>query len=112
MTGPALAIPQGRPEARFRPRNRKLDEQARAGSLNSRRLRGVITIWQRHVSTAVEPNDPVLGPWHAFAALPQVQFAAKAAELHRKLTGPKDPKAAPIHPLVAKVVLGQSAARA
>ena len=50
-------------------------------------------------------KDPVLGPWRAFAALPADQFTAKAAELHRGLTAPKDPKAAPVHALVAKVVL-------
>ncbi len=33
------------------------------------------------------------------------EFTAKAAELHRELSSPKDPKAAPVHPLVAKVVL-------
>ena len=89
----------------FDPRTRKLDEQARAGGLNSRRLRGVISIWKSHVA-AVDPKDPVLGPWRAFAALPASQFAAKAAELHRNLTAPKDPKAAPpVHALINRVVL-------
>jgi hypothetical protein len=88
----------------FDPRNRKLDEQALAAKLNTRRLRGVISIWRRHIS-AVDVKDPVLGPWRAFAALPADQFKAKAAELHRDLTAPKDPKAAPVHALVAKVVL-------
>ena len=77
----------------FDPRSRKLDELARAGDLNSRRLRGVISMWRRHVS-AVDAKDPVFGPWRAFAALPAGQFKAKAAELHRELTAPKDPKAA------------------
>jgi hypothetical protein len=88
----------------FDPRSRKLDEQARAGGLNSRRLRGVMTIWRRHVS-GVDLKDPVLGPWRAFAALPADQFKGKAAELHRDLKTPKDPKTAPVHPLVTKVVL-------
>jgi Protein of unknown function (DUF1553)/Protein of unknown function (DUF1549)/Planctomycete cytochrome C len=88
----------------FDARSRKLEEQARAAGLNSRRLRGVMSMWRRHVS-GVNPKDPVFGPWRAFAALPSSEFAGKAAELHRELVAPKDPKAAPVHPLVAKVVL-------
>ena len=87
----------------FDPRSRKLDEQARAGGLNSRRLRAVISIWRKHVS-AVDPKDPVLGPWRLFAALPADQFKAKAAELQRAFSTAKG-AAAPVHPLVAKVVL-------
>src|SRR6202008_2182980 len=50
--------------------------------------------------------DPVLGVWRAFTALPQKEFAAKAKDLHRDLTEPKDPTAPPIHPVVARAVLG------
>ncbi len=53
----------------FDARSRKLEEQARAAGLNSRRLRGVMAMWRRHV-TGVNPKDPVFGPWRAFAALP------------------------------------------
>ena len=48
----------------------------------------------------------MLGVWRSFAALPQNEFAARAKDLHRDLTKPKDPKAAPIHPLVVRAVLG------
>jgi hypothetical protein len=87
----------------FDPRSRKLDEQARAGGLNSRRLRGVMSIWRRHVS-AVDPKDPVFGPWRSFASLPADQFKAKGADLQRTLSSAKG-AAATVHPLVARVVL-------
>ena len=63
----------------------------------------MMSIWRRHVS-AVDPKDPVLGPWRAFAALTCGQFKAKAAELQRSLLTAKG-RAQPVHPLVAKVVL-------
>ena len=61
-------------------------------------------MWRRYVSE-VDTKDPVLGPWRSFAALPADQFKVKAAELQQTLIATKDPKAAPVHPLVAKVVL-------
>ena len=88
----------------FDSRSRRIDETAAAAKLNSRRLRGMMAIWRRHVS-GVDAKDPVLGPWRAFAALPAKEFKAKASDLQRDLTSPKDPKASPLHPLVAKVVL-------
>jgi len=90
----------------FEPRNSRIEERAVAGGLNSRRLRGVITIWKRHLESAARAHDPVLGPWHAFAALPRDKFAARAANLERDLLTPKQPKASPVHPLVAQAVLG------
>ncbi len=86
-------------------RSRRLDERALADKLNARRLRGVMTLWRRHLDATARAHDPVLAPWHAFAALPREGFAAKAAEVQRSLATPKDAKAAPIHPLVARVVL-------
>ena len=88
----------------FDARSRKLEEQAARRRAEFKALRGVMSMWRRHV-TGVNPKDPVFGPWRAFAALPAGEFAAKAAQLHRELSSPKDPKAAPVHPLVAKVVL-------
>jgi hypothetical protein len=87
----------------FDPRSRKLDDQARAGSLNTRRLRAVISIWRRHLM-GVDPKDAVFGPWRSFASLPADQFKAKAAELQRTLLTAKNAAAA-VHPLVAKAVL-------
>src|SRR5262249_50594284 len=43
---------------------------------------------------------PVFAPWHAYAALPQKEFASRAAEVTARLTcGPVDPKQ-PLNPLV------------
>ena len=81
-----------------------LEERALAGKLNSRRLRGVMTLWKRRI-TATGPPDPVLGPWRAFAAVPAANFSAAAVAVHRDLTAHEDPKAPAIHPLVAKAVL-------
>ena len=69
-------------------------------------------LWQRHLEATAKANDPVLAPWHAFAALPREGFAAKAAEVQRSCWPPtqKDPKAAPVHPLVARVVLATAPA--
>jgi len=94
----------------FDPRNRQLEERALAEKLNSRRLRSVITIWTRHLDAARKAHDPVLAPWNAFAALPTDQFAARAAAVQHNLAISKDPKALPIHPLVARSVLGDAPA--
>jgi cytochrome c553 len=87
-------------------RSRRLDERARVDKLNARRLRGLIGLWKRAMETTPTTADRVLGPWRSFAALPQSEFAPRAKNLHRDLTKPKDPKAAPIHPLVVRAVLG------
>jgi hypothetical protein len=90
----------------FDARTRKVEERALAMKLNSRRLRSVIGMWKRHLEGIQKTHDPVFGPWIAFAALPKDQFAAKATEAQRGLKSPSDPKAAAIHSLVAKSVLG------
>jgi len=90
----------------FEGRSSRLEERALAAGLNSRRLRGVISIWKRRREATSQAQDPVLGPWHAFAALPRDRFAAQAAGLERDLLTPKQPKASPVHPLVARAVLG------
>ena len=87
-------------------RNRRLDERAGADKLNARRLRTLIGLWKGAFAAVLKEADPVLGPWRVFAALPQNEFAARAKDLQRDLTQPKDPKAAPVHPLVARAVLG------
>ena len=51
--------------------------------------------------------DPVLGPWRAFAALPASEFAARAEGSAPRPDGPaRCRKPAPMHPLVARAVLG------
>src|SRR5438045_9301372 len=52
-------------------------------------------------------HDPVLAPWHAFAALPRQGFAVRAWEVRGGLAR-KDVNAATVHPLVARCVLGTS----
>ncbi len=79
-------------DLRFEARSRKLQERALADGLNSRRLRGVIGIWKRRLEATAKTNDPLLGPWNAFAALPREGFAAKAEDVRRKLAA-SDPKA-------------------
>jgi len=90
----------------FDGRSSRLEERSLAAGLNSRRLRGVISFWKRRLKATSQAHDPVLGPWHAFAALPRDTFATKAADLERDLLTPKQPKASPVHPLVAQAVLG------
>ena len=93
-------------ELRFNTRGRRGDNRALPNNLNARRLRGVMTIWRQHLEATAKGHDPVLAPWNAFAALPRDGFAVKAKDIHRNLTAQRDPKAAPIHPMVARVVLG------
>jgi hypothetical protein len=97
-------------ELGFDPGNPKLEERGLAGKLNTRRLRALITIWKRHLESTSKAQDPIVGPWNAFAGLPNDQFAAKASEIQRRLTGTPDPKARPIHPLVARTVLSTAPA--
>jgi hypothetical protein len=86
-----------------------LEESALAAKLGAQRLRGAMELWRRHLQAEAVANDPVLGPWHAFAALPPETFAAKAAGVRLALL-PADPtggaKAPAVDPLVARAVLG------
>jgi cytochrome c553 len=94
-------------------RNAKVDERALADKLDARRLRGVMTLWRRHLEATATTNDPVLAPWHAFAALPRERFAAQAEGVRRRLLSADlktDPKAKPVHPLVARTVLATAPA--
>ncbi|HZW35100.1 MAG TPA: PSD1 and planctomycete cytochrome C domain-containing protein [Isosphaeraceae bacterium] len=87
----------------FDPRNPRLEERALASQLNSRRLRGVIMTWKRHLEATRGKFDPVLTPWHVFSDLPRDGFAAKAAaaiDEHPRLAG-----GMAFHPLVARTVL-------
>ena len=88
----------------FDSRSRRLDETSGCWQTEHAAPAGYDVDVAAHIS-GVDLKDPVLGPWRAFAALPAEQFAAKAPDVQRKLTASKDPKAPPVHPLVAKVVL-------
>src|SRR5262249_3091520 len=69
---------------------------ADTGDLNPRMLQRWVTYLQR---TQKAPH-PVWAPWHAFAALPEMPFAEKAATISEPLAIP-DPTQ-PINPLVAR----------
>ncbi len=92
----------------FDPAHANLEERGLAGKLNTRRLRSMITVWRRYLDASSKACDPVAGPWNAFASLPKDQFAARAAEVHRKLTAATNGKTPAIHPLVARMVLGSA----
>jgi hypothetical protein len=90
-------------ELSFNPDHPKQQERALADKLNARRLRTITILWARAV-TAASPDDPILGPWRTFAAVPVAEFPKKAAEVQRNLADPKRP--ARIDPLVTQLVLG------
>jgi hypothetical protein len=57
--------------------------------------------WQVYLERTRKTHHPVLAPWHAFAALPEKDFAALATALCVRLAAWSDP-ARPINPLVVK----------
>jgi mono/diheme cytochrome c family protein len=65
----------------FNPQNPKLDERARADKLGPARLRRAIGLWKSYLESPAGKADPVFSAWHALAALPAPDFAAKAASL-------------------------------
>ena len=89
----------------FDPRSRKLEEQARAGGLNS------TTSARRDVDLAaaclgVEPERPGLRPVAGVRrACRPMSSTPRRPSFIESSHSPKDPKAATVHPLVAKVVL-------
>jgi len=73
------------------PKGPKVEERARAEKLVLNRLRFVAGHWKRRLDAARSSHDPVLAPWVAFAAIPEAEFAARAAEVARSFPadGPK-----------------------
>jgi hypothetical protein len=69
---------------------------ADGGDLNPRMLQR----WQSYLRRTRTTHHPVWVPWHAFADLPEKDFAARASELSARLAQP-DP-AHPVNPVVAK----------
>ncbi len=96
-------------ELQFDPENSKLEECGLAAKLNTRRLRSVITLWKRHLEATIKVNDPVSVPGMPLPVCPKDQFAARASELQRKLTGPNDAKATASPPAGRQVRARQSA---
>jgi len=88
------------------PRDGALDARARAAGLDVRRLRTFTGLWRRKLESA-SADDPILGPWRAFAEVPAKDFHTKSATLTavlREKGKGKDGKPR-VHPLVARFVL-------
>jgi hypothetical protein len=71
--------------------------------------RFVLGRWRNYLAGTVKSFHPVLGPWHAFAAIPEAQFAEKAADLARTIAAGSD-MARRVNPLVARAFEGESPA--
>ena len=84
----------------FDPKHPQLDPTARAHGVSPERLRFVAGRAGKLLARAGAPGDPITGPWARFAALPEADFAARAAEVARDLADHPDP-AHPVDPAVA-----------
>jgi hypothetical protein len=58
-----------------------------------------VRVWQEYLHRAALRHDPVFVPWHAYAALPEHEFAARSADVTKALA---EQLLGPIHPVVAK----------
>ncbi|MBV9123639.1 MAG: DUF1553 domain-containing protein, partial [Planctomycetes bacterium] len=63
--------------------------------------------WQRYLEGTRAGFHPVFGPWHAFAALPAKEFAARAKDLATQFAANADPGKR-INPVVARAFAGQA----
>ncbi|MDR3636613.1 MAG: DUF1549 and DUF1553 domain-containing protein [Isosphaeraceae bacterium] len=88
-------------ELGFNGKNPKFDERAKADGLPPGRLRYFMERWQARLAATARSHDPILSPWHAFAALAADTFPAKAAEVSKTLAEPADAKPKP-NPIVAQ----------
>jgi hypothetical protein len=66
---------------------------------------GIGSVWRTYLA-GLKGKSPVFGPWLAFAALKDDEFAAQAPALAEKFRANAD-SAAPVHPLVAKLFEGE-----
>jgi hypothetical protein len=71
------------------------------GDLNPRTVRR----WRDYLAKTAQNHDPVLAPWHAFAALPQKEFAAKAPAVAAQVAANAEPQRR-LNPLVAAAFAG------
>ncbi len=67
--------------------------------------RPTIKRWQMFLAETAKGHNPVMGPWHAFAALPQKDFAARAPAVAARIAANADPKR-PISNPVARAFAG------
>ena len=84
----------------FNPRGGNLDERSRTEKLAPGRLRGWMRRWSDQLAATRNTADPVFAPWHAFAAIPAKDFAAKAAEIAARLAE-HEPK---VHPILGRTL--------
>jgi hypothetical protein len=63
--------------------------------------------WSDYLAKSVKADDAIWGPWAAFAALKEGEFAAKAPEMAKSFAANADKK---LNPLVAKVFEGKAPA--
>jgi hypothetical protein len=61
--------------------------------------------WQGYLQITRAKHDPIFAPWHAFAALPEKEFAAKAKDLAQAIAANADAKK-PVNPVVARAFAG------
>ncbi len=83
----------------FDPKNPKLDEVARAHGVEPDRLKLAARRVGKLLAKTGDPLDPITGPWVRFAAIPEAEFAAKAAEIIQNLVDHPDP-GHPVEPAV------------
>jgi hypothetical protein len=88
-------------DARSLTDRRQLQELARSRELSPFVLRR----WREYLDDTRNEHHPVFAPWHAFAALPAAEFAARAKELAAKVAEGADPKTR-VNPLVAQLFAG------
>lgn len=48
--------------------------------------------WKTFLDETAKSHHPIFAPWHAFAALPEQEFAARAAELAQRFAANADPQ--------------------
>ena len=60
----------------------------------------LVTRWRDHLKTLSANPHPVLGPWFAYRALPEAEFAAKSAELAAQIAA-KTLNGAEVNPRIA-----------
>ena len=83
---------QGKPEGQLR------------GFARERDLNGFLFArWRNFLGNTARAHSPVFAPWHALAALPDAEFAAKAPGVISALAAGKDPKKR-VNPLILQAL--------
>jgi hypothetical protein len=89
-------------QANGHPRTDEFMFVIKAGELNPL----MVQRWQHFLDETRKTHHPILAPWHAFAALPAAEFAAKAPSLAAAFAHNADP-AKTVNPLVARIFAGR-----